>query len=155
MYLLTGHTADEMTGMVKKSAMKRIFLDMIKVMRIIVGDRRHRQDDSLNLHHLNAASIRVLMNGYLSDEHVACIHQVDEVSNFFHEIIPLDSYQHLQDGIKAYFTSTLFWRAVTAIFFGPGAKPIGLLWSNISINSLCYTLGLVSYCSIRTPILNY
>jgi hypothetical protein len=76
-----------MTGMVKKNATKRIFLDMIKVMRIIVGDRRHRQDDSLNLHHLNAAAIRVLMTSYLSDEHITCIHQVDEVSNFFHEII--------------------------------------------------------------------
>lgn len=147
-----------MIEIVLDKALQNILLDMIRVMRVVVGSRSKKRGDSLNLLHLTPANIQDLMTEILSDKNMSRIHQVASVSNVFCEVLLLDSefHQCFQGGVVVYFNSTLFWRAFQAVFFGQRKNPIALMCDMSEwIEPLCYVLGLVRYCSIRVPALYY
>jgi hypothetical protein len=75
-----------MVTMVQKGGAHRTFLDAMKVMRAIIGNRNTCELSSLNLHQLSSQEIRTLICKILSDDNMSYIHRVENVIIFSHSI---------------------------------------------------------------------
>lgn len=76
-----------MITMVQKGGLHRTFLDMMKVMRAIIGNKNTcKLYPSLNLHQLSPQEIKTLIHEILSNGNMSYIHRVENVTIFSRSI---------------------------------------------------------------------